>query len=65
MMVRGDDMVVAIERCAFVAQSVTFISDCSHAGLKSKKQQACLATPRCANYGLPVNNVLSVIRATC
>ena len=63
MIVRGD-MVVAIERCAFVAQSVSFISDSSHAGLKSMKQQACFATPRCANHGLPAS-VLLVISATC
>ena len=58
------DMSVTIARSAFAAQSVAFISDSPHAGLKSKKQQACSTTPICANRDLPAN-VLSVISATC
>ena len=58
------DMAVTIERSAFAAQSVASISDSPHAGLKSKKQQACFTTPICANHDLPAN-VLSAISATC
>ena len=58
------DMAVTIERSAFAAQCVAFISDSPHAWLKSKKQQACFATPRCVNHGLPANG-LSVLSSTC
>ena len=41
------DMAVTIERSAFAAQSVAFISDSPHARLKSNKQQACSTTHMC------------------